>query len=206
VTVLQELLQWGANPHATSHFGEGALHLALAFSGSYSVYGSHDTDSLEPRLVVLLQAGCDPGLRDVNGHTPSDYAMARAKTWFQWCLAVEAVGLSMGSILGKEDCSAASARPAVRMEVQTCGRGDDHDSGSDWESCGSDDERSEDSARPSGGSCSGSKHIFLDWSGFFPWSAPTVCGDCGLSCNIDDISHRKWNAWQTFGSLKSMLA
>ncbi|GFF62704.1 hypothetical protein IFM47457_05676 [Aspergillus lentulus] len=192
VVVLRELLQWGANPHATSHLGEGALHLAMAFSGPESVHGQLEGDSLETRLGILLQVGCDPNLRDGYGHTPSDFALSSPRIWFQWCLAVERVGLSVKDVLGRE---------GVSEDVQPVQGSASADS--DWESCsGSDDE---DGSEESTGSetCSDTEHIFLCWNGFFPWSVPPCCADCGLVCEADDIKRRKWDAWMVFQGLRT---
>ncbi|PKX98443.1 ankyrin repeat domain-containing protein [Aspergillus novofumigatus IBT 16806] len=192
VVVLRELLQWGANPHATSHLGEGALHLAMAFSGPGSVHGQLEGDSLETRLGILLQTGCNPNLQDGYGHTPSDFALSSPRIWFQWCLAVERVGLSMEDVLRTEGVSE-DTRP-----VQDSASAD-----SDWESCsGSDDEDGSQESTTSG-TCSDPEHIFLCWNGFFPWSVPPCCADCGLLCELEDIKRRKWDAWMVFQELRT---
>ncbi|KAH1661788.1 hypothetical protein KXX65_002997 [Aspergillus fumigatus] len=192
VVVLRELLQWGANPHATSHLGEGALHLAMAFSGPESVHGQLDGDSLETRLCILLQAGCDPNLRDGYGHSPSDFALSSPRIWFQWCLAVERVGLSMDDVL---------AREGVSEDVQPVQGSPSADS--DWESCSGSDDEDGSKGRMSSVTCSDTEHIFLCWNGFFPWSVPPCCADCGLVCEPDDIKRRKWDAWMVFQGLRT---
>ncbi|EAW18242.1 ankyrin repeat domain-containing protein [Aspergillus fischeri NRRL 181] len=192
VVVLRELLQWGANPHATSHLGEGALHLAMAFSGPESVHGQLEGDSLETRLGILLQAGCDPNLRDGYGHSPSDFALSSPRIWFQWCLAVERVGLSMNDVLGREGVSE-DVRP-----VQGSPSAD-----SDWESCSGSDDEDGSQESMSSDTCSDTEHIFLCWNGFFPWSVPPCCADCGLVCEPDDIKRRKWDAWMVFQGLRA---
>ncbi|KAF7128649.1 hypothetical protein CNMCM5793_003500 [Aspergillus hiratsukae] len=197
VVVLRELLQWGANPHATSHLGEGALHLALAFSGPESVHGQLEGDSLETRLGILLQAWCDPNLRDGYGHSPSDFALSSPRIWFQWCLAVERVGLSMQDVLGREGVS-----------QDTRGQGSALvDPDSDWESCDGSDEDGSQLSRESASldTCSDPEHIFLCWNGFFPWSVPPCCADCGLVCELDDIKRRKWDAWMVFQGLRTQF-
>ncbi|GIJ99060.1 hypothetical protein Aspvir_001184 [Aspergillus viridinutans] len=191
VVVLRELLQWGANPHATSHLGEGALHLAMAFSGPESVHGQLEGDSLETRLGILLQAGCDPNLRDGYGHSPSEFALSSPRIWFQWCLAVERVGLSMEDVLGREGISE-DARP-----VQGSTSAD-----SDWESCSGSEDEDGSQESTSLDACSDTEHIFLCWNGFFPWSVPPCCADCGLICELDDIKRRKWDAWMVFQGLR----
>ncbi|GIJ82628.1 hypothetical protein Asppvi_001137 [Aspergillus pseudoviridinutans] len=190
--VLRELLQWGANPHATSHLGEGALHLAMAFSGPESVHGQLESDSLETRLGILLQAGCDPNLRDGYGHSPSDFALSSPRIWFQWCLAVERVGLSMTDILGREGVSE-DARP-----VQGSTSAD-----SDWESCSGSEDEDGSQESTSSDTCSDTEHIFLCWNGFFPWSVPPYCADCGVVCEAEDIKRRKWDAWMVFQGLRA---
>ncbi|RHZ58510.1 ankyrin repeat domain-containing protein [Aspergillus thermomutatus] len=192
VVVLRELLQWGANPHATSNLGEGALHLAMAFSGPESVHGQLEGDSLETRLGILLQAGCDPNLRDEYGHSPSDFALSSPRIWFQWCLAVERVGLSMKDVLGTEGVSE-NARP-----VQGSASAD-----SDWESCSGSEDEDGSQGSTSSDACSDPGHIFLCWNGFFPWSVPPRCGDCGRVCELDDIKRRKWDAWMVFQGLRT---
>ncbi|KAJ5970181.1 uncharacterized protein N7479_000099 [Penicillium vulpinum] len=71
-----------------SHFGEGALHLPIAYSIRGTVHGDLGFHSLQGRLTLLLNAGCDPNLRDKNGCTVSDFARSSPRTWLQWCLAV----------------------------------------------------------------------------------------------------------------------
>ncbi|CAI7611711.1 unnamed protein product [Penicillium bialowiezense] len=73
-TVLRQLLQWGADPHAQTLLGEGALHLAIAYSVSVPGHDLPGLKSLQHRLELLLQAGCDPGLKEGKEHTPSDFA------------------------------------------------------------------------------------------------------------------------------------
>ncbi|RLL93841.1 hypothetical protein CFD26_101424 [Aspergillus turcosus] len=194
VIVLRELLQWGANPHATSHLGEGALHLAMAFSGPESVHGQLEGDSLETRLGILLQAGCDPNLRDGYGHSPSDFALSSPRILFQWCLAVERVGLSMQDVLGREGVSENA------LAVQGSASAD-----SDWESCDGSEDEDGSQESTSLDVCSDLEHIFLCWNGFFPWSVPPCCADCGLLCELDDIKRRKWNAWMVFQGLRTQF-
>ncbi|GFF83986.1 26S proteasome non-ATPase regulatory subunit 10 [Aspergillus udagawae] len=192
VVVLRELLQWGANPHATSHLGEGALHLAMAFSGPESVHGQLEGDSLETRLGILLQAGCDPNLQDGYEHSPSDFALSSPRIWFQWCLAVERVGLSMKDVLATEGVS------EVARLVQGSTSAD-----SDWESCSGSEDEDGSQESTSSDTCSDTEHIFLCWNGFFPWSVPPCCADCGLVCEAEDIKRRKWDAWMVFQGLRT---
>ncbi|GES60285.1 ankyrin repeat protein [Aspergillus terreus] len=176
VAILRALLQWGANPHATTNFGEGALHLAIAFSDPASLHGHGGANSLESRLVLLLRAGCDPALRDVHGHSPSDFAMGSPKTWFQWCMAVERAGcLSMESMMDIEDDGLSTG--ASTSEETTSGLP----------------------------ACADVNHIFLDWDGFFPWSAHPVCADCGRLCDLQYISRRKRAAWAVFKELRAQF-
>ncbi|EAW11257.1 ankyrin repeat domain-containing protein [Aspergillus clavatus NRRL 1] len=192
VIVLRELLQWGANAHATTYLGEGALHLAIAFSGPGSALGQIDGNALEARLRLLLRAGCDPNLLDNGGHSPSDFAMSSPRIWFQWCLAVERAGLSMEEILGQE-----GVRAPVQAAYQSTPVED-----AEWESCGSEDEDEGYQNETRQDTCFDADHVFLFWKGFFPWSVSPRCGDCGLLCDLDDIERRKWDAWIVFQSLR----
>ncbi|KAJ5480063.1 hypothetical protein N7530_005572 [Penicillium desertorum] len=209
VTVLKELLNWGANPHAQTHFGEGALHLAIAFSIPGTVHGDVGFRSLQARLALLLNAGCDPNLRDRNGHTVSDYAMSSPRTWFQWCLAVEKnQGLPIEEILRKDDnpggYDAAPSNP--RGSSNDC-RGNEGLE-SDWESC-SDSDTDDDGAgtdstyNPPLNICSDYNHPFLSWNGFFPWSISPSCWDCALPVQLQDISRKKWQGLHIFKAFRS---
>lgn len=209
--VLRELIQWGADPHATTNLGEGPLHLAIAFSIPGTVHGDAEFNSLRERLAILLDGGCDPNLRDKDGHTPSDFALSSPKTWFQWCFAVEmAFGVSaMGDILSNEDDMSAHFHHLSSFKaaesVDTFQNIDDP--GSDWESCsGSEDEKRDSIVNsPADSSCSHPDHIFLSWSGLFPWSIHPPCVDCGLCCDLHDIGRRKRQAWQVFRDLKAQM-
>lgn len=211
VVVMRELLQWGADPHATTNLGEGPLHLAIAFSIPGTMHEESEFNSLRERLALLLDAGCDPNLRDGAEHTPSDFALSSPRTWFQWCLALEkAYGApSIEHILIKEDDISAfldhSRLPTNEPEpVDDLLNGD---ADSDWESC-SGSEPEVNSSRDSpllDCLCSHPEHIFLSWNGFFPWSIHPACADCGLRCNLLSIGHRKWQALQVFQTLKSQV-
>ncbi|KAL4898172.1 ankyrin repeat-containing domain protein [Aspergillus ambiguus] len=181
-TILRALLQWGANPHATTNFGEGALHLAIAFSGPGSLHSHAGATSLESRLVLLLQEGCDPSLRDVYGHTPSDFAMGSPKVWFQWCMAIEKTGtLDMESILDYEEGLVSGG------------------SGSDDPAIGG----APGTERSGLDTCSDASHIFLSWNESFPWSTGPFCHDCGLPCDLGYIPWRKRSAWAVFRELEA---
>lgn len=62
----------------------------------------------------------------------------------------------------------------------------------DWETCSSDDD--EGSAGCGEQFCVDTDHIFLCRDGFFPWSVPPLCRDCGLPCRLEDISRKKRDA------------
>ena len=210
VTVLKELLQWGADTHAKTLLGEGALHLAIAFSVPASGHGVLELNSLRDRLGMLLQAGCDPSLEDNNGHTPSDFALSSPRTWFQWCLAIEKIGnLSMFQILDQESPSALYNQPKSTEETADLGQhqpvGEDPPSA--WESCSdSEDEGSEFKDNKSSAACSQPRHIFISWNGSFPWSIDPVCTDCGQLCGFQDTHRRKWAAWGIFQGIKSQMS
>ncbi|KAJ5776445.1 ankyrin repeat protein [Penicillium nucicola] len=212
VTVLNELLQWGADPHAQSLLGEGALHLAIAFSIQMLPDSGLGSNSLQGRLCALLKAGCDPTLEDNQGHTPSDFALSSPRTWFQWCLSIMNIRhLSMIQILAQETPAgfgkgAANAGAADSAECQPVGE----DLSTDWESCSdsctdSEDEQSERGDYQPSQTCSQPRHIFLSWNGKFPWSIHPSCMDCGLLCDLQDIHPRKLAAWKIFQGLLSRL-
>lgn len=46
---------------------------------------------LRLKLLALLQAGCDPNIRDIEGESPSDYARVE-ELWPQWAWALEKTG------------------------------------------------------------------------------------------------------------------
>jgi hypothetical protein len=213
VAVLRELLQWGADPHAITNLGEGPLHLAIAFSIPGTMHGELEFNSLRERLALLLNAGCDPNLRDEGGHTPSDFALSSPKTWFQWCFAVEmarGISPSIENILSNDDDAfgrfGPSPPPLERPEpISDCQSVENTES--DWESCiGSDCEGSDSSDTYRSDTCLDPDHIFLAWNGFFPWGCHPLCEDCGMPCDLRDISRRKWQAWQVFRDLKSEMS
>ncbi|OQE20148.1 hypothetical protein PENFLA_c017G05331 [Penicillium flavigenum] len=207
VRVLKELLNWGANPHAQTHFGEGALHLAIAFSIPGTVHGDVGFRSLQARLGLLLNAGCDPNLRDRNGHTVSDFALSSPRTWFQWCLSVEKnQGLPIEEIIRKEDnpggYDAAPSNSQRSSNVCPSNEGLE----SDWESCSDsdgDDDGTDSTYNPPLYNCSNYNHPFLSWNGFFPWSISPSCWDCGLPVQLQDISWKKWQALHILQALRS---
>lgn len=208
--VLKELLQWNANPHARTRLNEGALHLAIAFSVPGMLGDGLDNTLLQDRLLLLLEAGCDPGLADVHGHTPSDFALSSSRTWFHWCFAVERTrGLSMVQILDKEcplefcysNTSDFYGEPFSSEDQASEG------TGSDWESCSdSADGSSNFTDSQSSEFCLHPDHVFLCWNGWFPWGVDPLCADCGLLCDLSDIPRRKWQAWNIFQAMQSQLA
>jgi hypothetical protein len=209
VKVLTELLQWGANPHATTLLGEGALHLAIAFSVPGSLHGDIEFNSLQERLVLLLQAGCDPEVEDLNGHTPSDFALSSPRTWFQWCFAVDKIhGLSMVQILSRESPPDLFCLTQITTEAKESHREslrpEDPDSDHEPRS-GPEDKGSDCTDTLSSVICSHPGHVFISWNGLFPWSTDPSCADCGHLCDVQDIHRRKWQAWNIFQGLRSQL-
>ena len=163
------------------------------------------------RLLVLLQAGCDASKLDSGGHSPSDYALRDPNVWFQWCLAVEASGVtSMDDVLQVDDAQSVTGGK-VETDVEMV-----EDSELEWESCSSDSGSNEiieinsKGRRIEGGECSQHdppscftpSHLFLSFHGLWPWSCDPICSDCGLRCPLDDVSRRKRNAWGMFQLLK----
>ncbi|KAJ5493612.1 hypothetical protein N7463_009699 [Penicillium fimorum] len=209
VTVLKELLQWGANPHAKTHLGEGPLHLAIAYSIPGTVHGDMGFRCLQARLGLLLKAGCDPNLQDQNGHTVSDFALSSPRTWFQWCLAMEKNQvLPIEDIIRKEDNSGGydAALSSHERSFDDCHNNEGLDS--DWESCsdsdgGSDKDETNSSYDFPLNFCFDYNHPFLSWGGFFPWSISPSCWDCGLPVRLQDISRKKWQALNIFQTLRS---
>ncbi|KAL1987583.1 hypothetical protein VTN96DRAFT_3183 [Rasamsonia emersonii] len=197
--ILRELLKWGANPHAVTDFAENALHLAIAFATwrlpeEESV--GEDDDYLVARLIILLQAGCDPSLLDWAGHSPSDFALSSPRTWFQWCLAIEQSGVTAIDTLLEEELDATSLPTTDTEEIKDLPEETD-----DWETCSSDDD--EESAGRGEQFCFDTDHIFFRRDCFFPWSVPPLCRDCGLHCRLEDISRRKRDAWNVFRALRA---
>jgi hypothetical protein len=209
LTVLKELLQWGANPHAKTHLGEGPLHLAIAYSIPGTVHGDLGLRYLQARLGLLLKAGCDPNLRDHNGHTVSDFALSSPKTWFQWCHAMEKnQDLPLGDIIRKDDNYRGydAALASRGRSSNDCHTNDGTDS--DWESCSDGDSDSDEfnsSYNPPLNFCSDDDHVFLSWGGFFPWGVPPLCWDCGLPVQLRDIAGKKWQALDIFQTLRSQM-
>ncbi|KAJ5826560.1 hypothetical protein N7447_003323 [Penicillium robsamsonii] len=205
VAVLKELLQWGANPHAKTHLGEGPLHLAIAYSIPGTVHGDLGFRCLQARLGLLLKAGCDPNLQDQNGHTVSDFALSSPRTWFQWCLAMERnQSLPIEEIIRKEDNSEGDhvSLSSHGRSYDDCHSNDDLES--DWESCSDSDRGETDSSYNLPLTfCSDYNHPFLSWGGFFPWSIPPSCWDCGLPVQLEDIAGKKWQALNIFQTLRS---
>jgi hypothetical protein len=210
VIVLGELLQWGADPHAKTLLGEGALHLAIAFSVSIPDHSAIEMNSLRDRLGILLQAGCDPTLEDSNGHTPSDFALSSPRTWFQWCFAIEKIkNLSMVQILDQETPFGLYNHVKSTEETTELGQCQpvEDNKSFDWEYCSdSEDERSELKDNKSSATCSHPGHIFISWNDKFPWSIDPSCTDCGQPCGFQDTHRRKWAAWSIFQGLVSQMA
>ncbi|OQU94291.1 hypothetical protein CLAIMM_00664 [Cladophialophora immunda] len=63
-------------------------HYALYISENFQM----DVSRLEPTLLVLLNAQCDPNMRDHYGLTPSDYARRNAGIWEIWHTALQEAG------------------------------------------------------------------------------------------------------------------
>jgi hypothetical protein len=198
--VLRELLKWGADPHAVTDFSENALHLTFAFASSHlseeeESGGGHD-NSLVDRLVLLLQAGCDPCLLNSGGRSPSDFALSSPQMWFQWCLAVEKSGAtSLDTIMEKE-----LDDPFLQL-IDPEEINDWPEETDEWETCSSDDDEEGAGCREQ--FCFDIDHVFLYWDGFFPWKVPPTCRDCGLHCHLEDINPRKRDAWDIFRALKA---
>lgn len=205
--ILRELLKLGANPKDVSDFSENALHLALAYSTYYPSEGHgaarnirKDDHSLVERLVLLLQAGCEPRQLDVDGHSPSDFALSSSRIWLQWCLAVERSGIvSIDDLL----CSELDDVLLPVLDTDVGAGAPVHETG-DWETCSSDGEDDKQGIYESQAVfCHDSDHIFLTWGGFFPWRVPPLCFECGTLCSSSDISRRKRDAWNLFKALAS---
>jgi hypothetical protein len=72
------LIKYGANVHAVNEKGLGLLHLTLKTVSLFPLYSVKSTwvsllSGIEEKLVVLLEAGCDPNAKDHMGRTPSQY-------------------------------------------------------------------------------------------------------------------------------------
>jgi hypothetical protein len=74
------LIEYGANVHAVNNQGLGAIHLTLKSRSHGFGYFRQLTMwwssliGVEGKLMVLLEAGCDPNAKDHLGRTPSQYA------------------------------------------------------------------------------------------------------------------------------------
>lgn len=85
---MNALVKHGANVHAVDYRGRGALATVLC---TYSPYGDllAYTYVTEEKLVILLEAGCDPNRTENNGSTPSDHARNTKHSRSVWTRALE---------------------------------------------------------------------------------------------------------------------
>ena len=88
------LLEYGANIHATDHWRDSALHLALIGSGNGT-----DSKILVEKLDMLIKAGVDVRCCNNYGETPSYYART-FQCWNEWCMALEANGFNSEAVEG----------------------------------------------------------------------------------------------------------
>ncbi|KAJ5777047.1 hypothetical protein N7520_000293, partial [Penicillium odoratum] len=204
LVIVKELLDLGADFRAKTNFGENALHLAIAYSIPGSVHGERGFHTLKERLLLLLNAGCDPYDKDQHGWSVSDFAMSSPITWFQWCLAIQKVqGLGIERLIYDEISIDKFDTVIKESEEQKNQRLDVEGTGSEWESCGDNKEDKVLSFSHSSNYCLASNHTFLSWGGAFPWSIPPICYECGLLFDLNDLNRRKQQALRVFQSLEA---
>ncbi|MCJ1252048.1 hypothetical protein MMC30_009286 [Trapelia coarctata] len=89
------LLGHGANPNATNSSGHNALMRSMA---SIKEWSEPHRFLVGAKLELLLEAGCNPNHRDMEGFTPSHYAIENS-CWYEWCSALECAGLDICHII-----------------------------------------------------------------------------------------------------------
>jgi hypothetical protein len=87
----QLLIRYGADVNATHvWFKNGALRSALMCSWLYPCTHALAAE-VETRLIVLLEAGCDPNTKNWNGLTPSEYSEGSELQSIVWIRALARV-------------------------------------------------------------------------------------------------------------------
>lgn len=102
LAMIQLLLEYGANAHATDMHGNNAIHLAI-LSNLCPEFGEsrESPDLLEQKLTFLIEAGADVHQANRKGWTPSRLALG-CGCWDEWCAALARNGLGIDENLKRE--------------------------------------------------------------------------------------------------------
>jgi hypothetical protein len=93
IPYMKALIKHGANVHATDYSGRGAL--STVFYRPTIHHTTHDATP-EAKLMMLLDAGCDPNHVDNKGKTVSDHAGFTGLTGSDWCAWTSALRKTQG--------------------------------------------------------------------------------------------------------------